>query len=145
MTTLTYSQTLGKHNITLPDELLADVEVPILTTGQFQGDVGIFNRAAVGRAELEAMQQVPAKGIAVVRGETTTGANSHILDAYDGPVFWQPADRRDDVTLGILHVPEGSVAMLTHTDEHSSNGIGPGTYVITGQREQADIVRRVAD
>ena len=146
--TITYAATLGKHNITLPDDLLAGVEVPVLTCGQVQGDVGIFPRAPIGRAELNSAVPVPAAGIAVVRGESVTGRNSHILDAYLGDVFWLPVDGASDtssVALGVLHVPAGSVAMLTHTDEHTSNGVGPGTYVVTGQREQADIIQRVAD
>lgn len=145
--TITYAETLGKHNISLPDDLIADVEVPILETSQIQGDVGIWVRVApIGKAELASSIKVPAEGIAVVRGETVTGGNSHILDAYLGDVYWLPADSRDgSVTLGVLHVPDGSVAMLTHTEEHTSNGIGFGTYVVTGQQEQAEIARRVAD
>jgi hypothetical protein len=45
----------------------------------------------------------------------------------------------------VLDVPEGAVAYLIHTDEHGANGIGPGTYRLTGKREQADEIRRVAD
>lgn len=146
MTAITYADTLGKHNISLPDDLIAAVEVPVLTTGQVQGDVGIFPRAPIGTAELDQAAKVPAEGIAVVRGESVTGSNSHILDAYLGDVYWLPAGARDgSVMLGVLHVPDGSVAMLTHTEEHTSNGIGAGTYVVTGQREQADEIRRVAD
>lgn len=147
MSTLTYADTLGKHNISLPDDLIADVEVPVLTGPQCQGDVGIWPRAVIGAAELDRATVVPAEGIAVVRGEATTGGNAHILDAYHGDVFWLPADGRssDALALGVLHVPEGSTAMLTHTEEHTSNGIGPGTYRLTGKREQADEIRRVAD
>lgn len=147
MSTLTYADTLGKHNISLPDDLIADVEVPVLTGPQCQGDVGIWptSKAPIP-AELTDADKVPAEGIAVVRGEATTGGNAHILDAYHGDVYWQPvSDRSDALTLGVLHVPEGSTAMLTHTEEHTSNGIGPGTYVLTGKREQADKIRRVAD
>lgn len=136
--TLTYADTLGKHNITLPPDLIADAEVPVLTVGQFQGDVGIRPRPTIGRAELAGMAKVPAAGVEVVKG-----IHAHILDAYDGDVFWQQMD--DGLTIGVLHVPEGSVAMLTHTDEHGSNAMGPGTYELTGKREQAEIERRVAD
>lgn len=143
--TITYAETLGKHDITLPDDLIADIEVPVLTGPQCQGDVGIWPRPALGAAELSQAKPVPPEGITVVRGETT-GDNAHILDAYHGDVYWLPInDRADALTLGVLHVPEGSVAMLTHTEEHTSNGIGPGTYRLTGKREQADEIRRVAD
>lgn len=141
MTTLTYADTLGKHNIALPDELIADVEVPVLTGPQAQGDVGIWPRSHIGNAERASFQPVPSEGLPIVQG-----ANAHILDAYQGEVLWKPvAARTGDVTIGILHVPDGAVAYLTHTEEHTSSGIGPGTYRVTGKREQADEIRRVAD
>lgn len=144
--TLTYADTLGKHNIPLPDDLLADVEVPVLTGPQRQGDVGVWPRRRPSSAELDAYQPVPPAGVAVVRGEAATGGNAHILDAYDGTVLWRPATGRDSsLSLGVLHVPDGAVAYLTHTEEHGSNGIGPGTYRLTGKREQAEELRRVAD
>lgn len=141
MTTLT--ALLAPHGINVADELLADIEVPVLTGPQRQGDVGIFPRPRLGAAELATMTPVPMQGIPVVRGEAT--GNTHLLQG-DGPIMWAPINARDgDVTLGILHVPEGSVAWLIHTDEHGANGVAPGTYRITGKREQADEVRRVQD
>lgn len=141
MTTLTYKEALGKHDIALPDDLMADIEVPIVTGPQCQGDVGVWPRERLGRAERGAFTPVPADGLPIVQG-----TNTHILDAYEGDVLWSPAQARDgEVTIGILDVPEGAVAYLTHTDEHGSTGIGPGTYRVTGKREQADIIRRVAD
>lgn len=139
MTTITYGTTLGKHGITLPDDLIADVEVPILTGSQCQGDVGIFRRwSPVGKAELSTMIKVPADGVTIVQG-----INAHILDAYLGDVFWAAGD--GGLLIGVVHVPEGSVAVLTHTDEHTSSGVGPGTYRVKGKREQAQEIQRVAD
>ena len=86
------------------------------------------------------MTAVPVEGVRVVRGEAT--GNAHILHA-DGPAMWAPSS--DGLRLGVLHVPAGSVAWLIHTDEHGANGIAAGTYVVTGKREQADEIRRVAD
>lgn len=141
MSTLTYADTLGKHNIALPDELIADIEVPVLTGAQAQGDVGIWPRPHVGDAERATFTPVPAAGLPIVQG-----TNTHILDAYQGDVFWSPATPGPDgTTIGVLDVPEGAVAYLTHTEEHTTNGIGPGTYRIGGKREQADEIRRVAD
>lgn len=141
MTTLTYADALGKHGISLPDELIAELEVPILTGPQAQGDVGIWPRAKMGKAERASFSPVPVAGLAIVQG-----GNAHILDAYQGEVLWKPVTARSgDVTIGILHVPDGAVAYLTHTEEHTSSGIGPGTYRISGKREQADEIRRVAD
>ena len=137
--TVTYAEALGKHNIALPDELIADVEVPVISGAQAQGDVGIFP-VAPGTA-MRTMEPVPAAGVIVVKGE-----NTHILDAYAGTVLWARApERQGGVTLGYLFVGDGGVATLTHTDEHTTNGIGAGTYRVTGKREQADEIRRVAD
>jgi hypothetical protein len=49
-----------------------------------------------------------------------------------------------DLTLATLTVPDGSVAYLAHP-EHAYTGIGPGTYTLRRQREQADELRIVAD
>ena len=43
-----------------------------------------------------------------------------------------------------LAVPAGAVAYLGHP-EHGYLGIGPGTYELRRQREQADELRMVAD
>ena len=135
---LTYADQLTKHNVEIPDHLIADAEVPILTGPQRQGDVLIVPFPVEHRGEL-----VPAEGVAVVRGESTTGSNSHILDGAP-EAYWYPVND-DGVELGYLTVPDGSTAYLTHTDEHGCNGIGPGNYVLRGKREQAEVERRVAD
>ena len=46
--------------------------------------------------------------------------------------------------LALLTVPEGSIAYLAHP-EHAYTGIGPGSYTLRRQREQADELRMVAD
>lgn len=143
-TTLTLGEALARHNITVADELLADIEVPVLTGPQRQGDILILPRPPIGNAELDSMTPVGREGVAVVRGEAT--GNTHLLDAVEGTVLWRPHNRTGgDVLLGVLHVGQGSIANLLHTDEHGANAIGPGTYVLHGKREQAAEIRRVAD
>lgn len=141
----TYGIILDRSKISCPDDTIADVEVPVLTGPQRQGDVGIWPTAALSSAQLSRMTPVPPDGIAVVRGEST-GGNAHILHA-DGDVLWQRADSRsgDILALGTVYVPDGATAWLIHTDEHGANGIGPGAYRLTGKREMADLIRRVAD
>lgn len=137
---LTLAQILDRHDIDVPDELLADLEVPVLTGPQRQGDILILPRAPLNDAERAHCHPVPREGIAVVIGEAT--GNTHMLDA-DGTVLF---NRRDaGVLLGVIEIPDGSTAYLVHTDEHGANGIGPGTYALHGKREQADEIRRVAD
>lgn len=123
------------------EDLLADIEVPIITAPQRQGDVGVWPRSPMTTAELQSIVTVPADGVAVVRGESGV-RNSHVLLA-DGPVSW--SRRTGGIELGVIEVPDGSVAHLIHTDEHSAISIGEGTYRVTGKREQADEIRRVAD
>lgn len=124
---------------------LASVDVPVLAGPQRQGDILIVPRAPLGRAEIDGMTPIPTEGLSVVRSDVT--GNEHVLLA-DGPgVTFRRHDTSDpnDVLLGVLDVPAGSQAWIVHTDEHGANGIAAGCYTIHGKREQADIVRRVAD
>lgn len=145
----TLTTVLARHQITVPDDLIADITIPVLTVPQRQGDVAIFHRPTLGAAERKTLNltTVPATGVAVVRGEGT--GNTHILSPEPGTTIgWAlnpNYDGTDDLVLGVLDVPEGAVAWLIHTDEHGANGIGAGTYVLRGKREQRDIIERVAD
>ena len=144
MSTLT--AILTRANVTVPDDLIADLEVPVISDRpQRQGDVLIWPRPAVGAAELESFTEVPAAGVAVVVGEAT--GNTHLVQPEPGctVMFKRTPPRDGELSLGILHVPDGAVAWLIHTDEHGANGVGPGTWVLKGKREQADEERRVAD
>lgn len=137
--TTTYSEALHRAGVTVPDPLLADIEVPVLTGMQRQGDVLITPCAPTSGGT-----DVPAEGVPVVRGEAT--GNTHLLMVDRGSgVTWQPTVGGDPLILGVLCVPDGAVAHLLHTDEHGVNAMGPGSYLLRGKREQADEVRRVAD
>ncbi len=138
MSVVTYGAALAAHNIDIPAHLVAQAEVPVLTGLQLQGDLAVIPT----RPSAKPGVPVPAGGVQVVAGEAT--GNTHWLDAATGPVFWAPATSgRQD--LGVVTVPEGSVAVLTHTDEHGANAVGPGCYLVRRQREMADEVRLVAD
>jgi hypothetical protein len=139
--TMTLRAALSRHDITVADELLAEIEVPIITGPQRQGDVAIIPRSAASTLEINSMELVGRSGVPVIRGEAT--GNTHLLDAVQGDVRWSASGQ--GLTLGLLHVGEGSVAHLLHTDEHGCNAIGPGTYRLVGKREMADEIRRVAD
>lgn len=138
---LTYARALAKHNVTIPEHLVADAEVPVLTGVQAQGDL-LIRPICMQHAG----QPVPDTGVQVIHGEAT--GNTHWLDrGPDSPgVTWgAPLPGADDVVLGVVTVPAGQSAYLVHTDEHGANGIGAGTYEIRRQREQADEIRYVAD
>lgn len=140
----TYGSALAKIGVTLPQHLVADVEVPILTKPQDQGDLKIvpadldeFDTAGVDWVP------VPDNGIQVVVGEAT--GNAHWLHrGFDSPgVLWARLDQ--GLLLAVVRVPEGESGELIHTDEHGCNAFGAGDYVIRGKQELADQIRRVAD
>lgn len=139
MSTMTFEQALAKVGMKVPEHLIADAEVPVLTGPQAQGDLMIVPVAKIPVA----VETVPAEGVQVVFGEAT--GNSHYLhQGFDSPgvAF---ARVNEGLLIGYLFVPESQSAQLIHTDEHGSNGVGPGSYAIHGKREQADEIRRVMD
>ena len=121
-----------------------DMEVPVLSASQRQGDVLLLK---VTTDRTKGATPVDAKGVTVVRGETS-GGNAHILHALTGDVLWLPnarAGQADDLMQGWLTVSTGAEATLIHTEEHSAIGIGPGTYEVRRQREFAGEWALVAD
>lgn len=138
---ITNGEVLSRHQIGTDGIEHLDLEVPVVTGAQAQGDVLIVPVA--GRKDRG--EPVPTKGITVVRGETSSG-NAHILHTLEGECFWLPAaNANTELLQGRLTVPEGSSATLLHTQEHSVLGIGQGTYELRRQREFAGEWRRVAD
>jgi hypothetical protein len=141
MRTHTYGTALALAGVTVPDHLIADAEVPVLTGPQAQGDLMVVPVAGIPTDVNP--QPVTAAGAQVVHGEAT--GNTHWLHAgFDSPgVAWARVDAGQ--VVGYAVVPAGQTAQLIHTDEHGSNGIGPGAYEIRRKREMADSIRQVAD
>lgn len=121
--------------IEIPEHLAADAEIPVLTGLQVQGDIAIIPT----RPSAKLGVQVPADGVAVVRGEN--GGNTHLL-VGEG-IEWAPVENFGQA-LGVLTVPSGATAFLLHP-EHGGNAMGPGCYTLRRQREQADEIRLVQD
>lgn len=136
----TFAQALEKIGATVPDHLVADAEVPVLTGPQAQGDLMVVPIASAG-ADLV---PVPDEGVQVVVGEAT--GNTHWLHrGFDSPdVMWARIDD-GSLRLAVVSVPAGQTAELIHTDEHGANAMGPGLYAVHGKREQAEEIRRVSD
>lgn len=134
----TITDLIATHGVDVDPHLDRQATVPVSTGLQRQGDIIVIPAPAV-RVGATAEKSVPQCGVAVVRGEA--GGNTHLLLA-DGPVRYDPAPA--DLTLGVLTVDAGATAYLAHP-EHGYAGIGPGTYVIRRQREQADEIRMVQD
>jgi len=135
----TVNELISTHGVDIDEHLDREATVPVTAGLQRQGDVIVIPAVMAGRGRAEAITRVPAAGVAVVRGEA--GGNTHLLLAA-GSVYYHPAPA--GLTLGVLTVAPGAVAYLAHP-EHGYAGIGPGTYVIRRQREQADVIRMVAD
>ena len=138
---MTYQTAIDRVGVALPDHLVADATVPVLTAPQAQGDIGIIPAHLLGITDRGVSFEPVGAGVQVVTGEAT--GNTHWLHADDPGVGWCRLDR--DLVIGLVTVPEGAAAYLIHTDEHGANGVGPGRYEVTGKREQADEIRRVAD
>jgi hypothetical protein len=139
--TLTNGAVLARHEINTDGIEHLDLECPVLTGPQAQGDVLIVPvEASKDRGE-----KIPTEGITVVRGEAR-GGNAHILHVLEGEAFWGSSPNADtELRQGVLTVPDGASATLIHTQEHNVIGIGPGTYEVRRQREFAGEWRRVSD
>lgn len=136
---MTYADALTKVGVSVPEHLLADAEVPVLTGVQGQGDLLVV---PIEATHLE-LAPVPDEGVQIVFGEAT--GNSHYLHrGFESPGV-QFARASQGQCIAVVRVPEGQSAHLIHTDEHGANGIGPGLYGIHEKREQADEIRRVTD
>ena len=139
--TATLNTLIDQHGIDVLDHLDREALVPIVTGLQRQGDVIVVPAAIAGHTGA-ATRLVPAAGVPVVRGEA--GGNTHTVVA-DGDVYCDVREASaQDLTLAVLTVAEGATAYLAHP-EHAYSGVGPGTYVLRRQREQADELRMVSD
>lgn len=125
-------------------EFAADLDIPVLTGPQCQGDVSICPAHLYGtKPTFGDARPVTGAGVEVIRGGAMN--NAHALRSLDAGVTWSPVMfSGEGVALGRLTVPEGAQCFLEHP-EHGFNGIAAGTYVVGRQREQAEAVRMVAD
>ncbi|MCL2466698.1 MAG: hypothetical protein FWF02_13925 [Micrococcales bacterium] len=136
---MTFGRALGLVGASVPDHLVADAEVPVLTGVQAQGDLLVVPLDAT-RLEL---LPVPPEGVQVVRGEGT--GNSHWLHrGFDSPGVTYARGGQGQCIM-VVYVPDDQSAQLIHTDEHGANGIGAGLYAIHEKREQGEQIRRVCD
>lgn len=140
----TNTTVLAAHGVSADNIEHLDLEVPVVSGNQRQGDVYVLK---ITRDHTDGAQVIGRTGVVVVRAETNT-ANTHTLHTLTGECLWLPnarADQSDELVQGWLTVPAGSEATLIHTEEHNVLGIGEGTYEIRRQREYAGEWQRVAD
>lgn len=142
----TTSELSTKYNVELYDHVMdgfGDVEVPVITGPQSQGDVRIRpldTTPAVTVKKNAKWVPVGLGGIDVVK---PVSGHTHTLVASSGVVTWT-TDVTDTTGLAIGVAKVSDVAWLAHA-EHGFTGIGAGTYTLRRQREQADVQRIVAD
>lgn len=140
----TLANLISAHNVEVHEHLDREELVPVTAAPQRQGDVMVIPQA-MHDLKRGATTPVPAQGVAVIRGEA--GGNTHLLLAEPGTDVrfdFTEGESRHGLDIGVLTVAEGATAFLAHP-EHGYVGIAPGSYVIGGQREQADEIRRVQD
>lgn len=132
----TYQTVADRTDTQIPDHLIAQAEIPTTTAGR-QGDVIIIPTRLTPKSE---GRPLTGTGIKVVQGDADR--NSHILN---GDGTWHPGIHADrDLDYGLLTVPAGGEAVLTHTGEHGSIAFPEGTYRVFGQLDH-QAQRRVAD
>lgn len=128
---------LNDHNV--DTSLVADIDVPVLTGLQRQGDVFVVPT----KPGADPGEPVGRDGVAVVRGEA--GGNTHLLVAVEGAVSWRPILRSTlGQDLGVVTVAENAIAGLAHP-EHGLQLMGPGAYTVRRQRQQAEEIALVQD
>ena len=137
MTTITHQTVADRTGIDIPPHLASQAAVPVATTGWRQGDVMVMRHTATPKGD-----GIPltGRGYKVVQGEADR--NSHVLN---GDGMFHPGEYRSRLDYGLLIVPDGGMAVLTHTDEHGSVAFGEGTWRVWGQASHEDEIRRAAD
>lgn len=126
------------HRVEAPPTV--EVDIPVLTGLQRQGDVAIIPVGMAHRVDLSPPVPVPAEGIPLVSGET---GHTHLLVA-DGPVTWTAVPWRGS-NVGMFTVAADAVAYVLHP-EHAALGCGPGEYLVRRQQEMTpNGMRLVAD
>ena len=140
--TITHQIVADRTGTTIPPHLIAQAEVPTAANGWRQGDVMVMPHVAVPKGT--GIDISVGAGHKVVAGEADR--NSHILN---GDGMFHPGRYRSDFDYGLLVVPAGGVAVLTHTAEHGSVAFPGGksgrTYRVWGQVSHEQELRRAVD
>jgi hypothetical protein len=115
----TFAAVAERTGIAIPTHLEAQATVPHAKLFWRQGDLYIRRSAHKPPTNAPA-HSLSGHGHSVVKGEADR--NSHVLNG-DGTFFeCTPINRLTD--YGLLVVPEGGEAILTHTAEHGSVALG---------------------
>jgi hypothetical protein len=116
-------------------DLVAEVEIPVLDGLQAQGDVVVIPLGLIpDRAGLlpEPTDEVPSSGVELLRAQ-----HSHVLVA-DAGTCWYQLMARSQLDLAVVRT--AAPVHLLHP-EHGALGIAPGQYLIRRQREHSPNLR----
>ena len=122
------------------EHLEAEAQVPVLDGLQAQGDLLIIPLAGGWQGPAGLPKEVPAAGIPVIEA-VGSGHEHRLFAGTPGTATFTPATSRG-ADIGVLETT--GPCYILHP-EHGAAGVGPGSYVLRRQREQADVERLVAD
>jgi len=134
----TLGQLIETHSFDVLDYLDRDVEIPVLSGLQVQGDLIIIPCAFSVLNKTSRPQKVPPEGIAVIPA-TGSGHEHRLFASVAGTASLATGSSTD---IGILTCTEP--AYIAHA-EHAYTGVAPGCYTLRRQREQGEEERLVAD
>lgn len=117
--------------------LLDDVEIPVLTGPQAQGDVSWYPTRP---GQVAGLIPIPTEGLVILEGRN---GHPHTLFAIGGCFFAPNTDRRA-VSLGTAVIEKDATLIVGH-NEHGYSAVGAGQYLFNGAREQASEIRRLSD
>ena len=142
---LTYGEVAEVTKTDIPAHLEAQATPPLITKAARQGDVNVRRIAdhesvSARSGELKTYD-LSIREYKVVQGDADR--NSQILSGAG--TFTPGVVTHDVADYGLLEVPEGGVAYLTHTSEHGTLAFAPGRYRVLGQLSQEEEIRRAAD
>jgi len=132
------AEALTRFQVQIDPHLEREAEIPMLGAPQRQGDVLFIDSKVTVTEATEGAKQVGT--IAIVQGEN--GGNTHRLWTT-APVWVRVVTRSNNDVLDFT-IPAGVEAYIEHP-EHGFLGLEPGNYTARRQREQAEIIRQVAD
>lgn len=124
------------------DYLDTATDIPVHTGLVAQGDIMVIPEVMWEcngiTVEDGHTQPVPPAGIIIL-----SGMHSHVLVAEPTAATWTTTvTDRENLALGIIDVT--ATAYILH-EEHGAVGLAPGRYCVRQSREQADVLRKVAD
>ena len=119
------------------DHLIEDVEIPVLTGPNPQGDLSWY---PIREGNVAGLKPIPREGVVILAGNN---GHPHTLFSMTGECLYAPNTQRGQ-RLGTVVVPEGAVLLVGH-NEHRYHAVGAGTYIFNRSREMRDEIRMLAD